>query len=265
LSEANHPPPFNWASSGTPSSLKKQSLCAKHATSHNLALGLHGLYPEIQGPIHIRAGNNVLMSGRHCIWKWCCISFDIFSLLELLWECCLIKYKGTISQGAEMIAYTSLWDSGMSVKECKNCQPVIDCEIFVSAVLGRDGGCGRCLPRCLGARLWSIRFRFILQFASAFSAHGQQKESVGKAKGPMRTPTYGNYDFQGTTRPNNAYLRVSCPCIMHYAILLSFSYVFYDSEPRSNALFKICIMRLCIIRISTVEDEATPSTTGRTK
>ena len=39
---------------------------------------------------------------------------------------------------------------------------------------------------------------------------------------------------------------------MHYAFLLCFSYVFYNSEAKVNALFKICIMRLCIMRISTV-------------
>ena len=39
---------------------------------------------------------------------------------------------------------------------------------------------------------------------------------------------------------------------MHYAILLCFSYVFYDSEPKSNALLELCIMRLCIMTILTV-------------
>jgi hypothetical protein len=39
---------------------------------------------------------------------------------------------------------------------------------------------------------------------------------------------------------------------MHYAILLQFPYVFYDSEPQSNALLEICIMTLCTMRISTV-------------
>ena len=41
---------------------------------------------------------------------------------------------------------------------------------------------------------------------------------------------------QGTFWLNNAYLTVGCSCIMRYAILLYFYYVFYDSEPQCNAL-----------------------------
>ena len=62
----------------------------------------------------------------------------------------------------------------------------------------------------------------------------------------MRAPTHRNHYFRGTTRSDNAYFRVSCPCIMHYAFLLCFSYVFYNSEAKVNALFKICIMRLLL-------------------
>ena len=75
----------------------------------------------------------------------------------------------------------------------------------------------------------------------------------------MRAPTHRNHYFRGTTRSDNAYFRVGCPCIMHYAFLLCFSYVFYNSEAKVNALFKICIMRLCIMRISTVLDLASLS------
>ena len=120
-------------------SLKKRSLCTKHSTGHNLTLGLYGLDPEIQGPIHIRADNNVLTFGWHHIQKWGCISFKVFSLLELPWESCLIKFKGTISQWVKVIAYTGLWNSRMSINKGKDCQPVIDCEISSLLVFGGDG------------------------------------------------------------------------------------------------------------------------------
>jgi hypothetical protein len=60
----------------------------------------------------------------------------------------------------------------MSVNECKNCQPVIDGEIFLLAAFDGDGRCCRCLLRCLGARFRGIGFRFISRFVSAFSVHG---------------------------------------------------------------------------------------------
>ena len=50
---------------------------------------------------------------------------------------------------------------------------------------------------------------------------------------------------------------------MHYAFLPCFSYVFYNSEAQFNALFKICNMRLCIMRISTVVTYVTSKETRR--
>jgi hypothetical protein len=74
------------------------------------------------------------------------------------------------------------------------------------------------------------------------------RKNVGKAK----VPSHQNHHFQSTLQLNNAYLTGGCPCIMHYAIILHFSYVFYDSEAQSNALLEICIMTLCVMTISTV-------------
>jgi hypothetical protein len=74
------------------------------------------------------------------------------------------------------------------------------------------------------------------------------RKNVGNAK----MLSHGNYHFQGTLGLNNAYLTGGCLCIMHYAIILHFSYVFYDSEARYDALLKICIMTSCVMTISTV-------------
>ena len=54
---------------------------------------------------------------------------------------------------------------------------------------------------------------------SVFSAHSQDlglgRKNVDKVRAPMRAPTQGNHYLQGTTRPDNAYFRVGCLCIMH--------------------------------------------------
>ena len=46
-----------------------------------------------------------------------------------------------------MIAYTDLGgNSRISINEGKDCQPIINCEIFLLVVFGGDGRCGWLMP-----------------------------------------------------------------------------------------------------------------------
>ena len=111
-------------------------------------------------------------------------------------------------------------------------------------------GCGCCDDSFWGASELALRHK--LRICKWVQCTRSIARKYWQSQGANKGVSSWKPHFQGENGPKNAYLRVRCPCIMHYAILLCFSYVFYDTEPKSNALLELCIMRLCVMTILTV-------------